>query len=122
MLPVNMIGDAAAAEAMVNQAVRSPRTVPFEAERDFDNELQHRMDESWLLVTPLLAGESDQRIDESDAKKFSLPHRHSSPERKRSEHEHSYRPAIANHIDRRIEHVEEKIINPIMGHILDITF
>ena len=122
MISITAVGDAAAADTMVKQAIHSPRTVSFEAERNFESDLQHTMDEAWLKVIPTSAVENYQSSEPYKPVNFTPSNRHSMPKRKSSEHESGSQPAIANSADQMAEDKSLKITDPNMGHILDITF
>jgi hypothetical protein len=120
MLPLTILGDAAAAESLVKQAVRKERKLPYDADRSFDTALTRKIANARMNVTPILSGSASGDIVESEENEPEQTRFHPSHhQRRKSPHGESH---VADHREDKVEEEKSEVQHPKMGHILDIRF
>ena len=116
MIPVNPLGDAAAAETMVSQAIKASRPEKQDEILRFNQLLRTRLEEANLSVHPLHKSTDAGMVEESEEKEGGRRYSSSHQNRKSI-----FTPQLASErTDRPIAHSVSDPRHPLMGKLVDL--
>jgi len=117
MIPVNLLGDAAAAEIMVAQAVQPTRPEKREETERFDRVLKSRLEAACPPVDPLRRSADANAVDESTERE-----RGYDPRASHRRNRERFTPGIANEeTDRTVPEKPLHSRHPDLGRLIDLT-